>query len=262
MKDNVKTSSNQTFAKMFQVIECLAASPLTMRLQDVSTQVHLPASTVLRYLNSLIEGGYAYQDRESMRYGLTWRMLRISEKIKDTLGLRSMAGTLFNELSAELGLGACLVIDKNGSCFYLDCVTDPKLMETTLQYIGKSSPLHATGSGKVLLTQYSEPKLASLIKQKGLIKLTPNTITAPDALENELARIRKQGYAIDDEECELGLRCVSVPIYDYSSQVFAAASVFGPTSIMTKEHIIETVLPRLLETARELSFRLGFDINE
>jgi len=262
VKDNIKVASNQAFGKIFQIIECLSASPLTMRLQDISIQVHLPASTVLRYLNSLIEGGYAYQDKESMRYGLTWRLLRISDRIKDTLGIRSMASTLFNELSAELGLGACLVIDKNSSCFYLDCVTDPKLMETTLQYIGKSSPLHATGSGKVLLTQYSEPKLASLIKQKGLVKLTSNTITDVETLENELARIRKQGYAIDDEECELGLRCVSVPIYDYTRQIYAAASVFGPTNLMTKEHIVETVLPRLKDTAKELSFRLGFDINE
>ena len=262
MREIAKATSNHAFNKIFQIIECLSASPLTMRLQDISTQIHLPPSTVLRYLNSLIEGGYAYQDKESLRYGLTWRLLRISDRIKDTLGIRSIASTLFNELSAELGLGACLVIDKNGSCFYLDCVTDPKLQETTLKYIGKSSPLHATGSGKVLLTQYSEPKLASLIKQKGLAKLTKNTITDAEKLEDELTRIRKQGYAIDDEECEMGLRCVSVPIYDYTRQVFAAASVFGPTGIMTKEHIMEIVLPRLKETATELSFRLGFDMNE
>ncbi len=262
MKNVSKQASNQTSGKIFQIIECLANNRLSMRLQDISTQIQLPAPTVLRYLNSLIEEGYIYQDKESMRYGLTWRILRLSDRVKETFGIRSMTGSLFNDLSAELGLGTCLVVDKNNAGFYLDCINYPSLTDITLQYIGKSSPLHATGSGKVLLTQYSEPKLSSYIKEKGLIKLTPNTITNAETLKSELARIRKQGYALDDEECELGLRCISVPIYDYTRQIFAAASVFGPTQIMTENHIFKTVLPRLQKTARELSFRLGFDIGE
>lgn len=261
----MKSSSsltNQTSGKVFQIIECLAFNRLSMRLQDISSVVQLPPATVLRYLNSLIEEGYVFQDKESLRYSLTWRILRISDRVKDSIGIRSMTGTLFNELSAELELGTCLVIEKDGSGLYLDCINDPKMIDATLQYIGKSSPLHATGSGKILLTQYSEAKLSAFIKNKGLASLTSHTITDPETLKNELTIIRKQGYAIDDEECELGLRCVSMPVYDYTGQIYAAASVFGPSYIMTKERIVANVLPRLKKTVKELSFRLGFSIEE
>lgn len=262
MKNITSQLSNQASGKIFQIIECLAFSRQSLRLQDISAMVQLPAPTVLRYLNSLSEEGYVFQDKESMRYSLTWRILRISDRVKDSLGIRSLTGTLFNDLSVELELGTCLAIDKDGCGLYLDCISDPKMMETTLHYIGKSSPLHATGSGKVLLTQYSEPKLAQFIKKKGLAQLTPHTITDPEKLKNELAVIRKRGYAIDDEECELGLRCVSMPVYDYTGQIYAAASVFGPASVMKKERINDSVLPRLKETVEELSFRLGFNMDD
>jgi len=99
-------------------------------------------------------------------------------------------------------------------------------MKTMLR-IGKNAPIHTTASGKVLLSSFSYRKVEEIIAEKGLERLTENTITTPEKLFGELALIRKRGYAVDDEECEIGHRCIAVPIYDYSGNVAGAISAFG-----------------------------------
>lgn len=247
--------TSQSSVRLLQIMECMAVNRTPMRLQDISRAVGMTQPTVLRYLYTLEDAGYIYQDEESSRYGLTWRICSLSDGLNSMLGLRNITTPFTNRLANSLSLGVCLVIDRNNECMYLDCIDNPS--SPTLQRIGKQAPLHATGSGKILLSQYSDSQFEDYFSS-GLAKYTEYTITDADALRTELSAIRLQGYAMDNEECEVGLRCVSCPLRDYTSRIIAAMSVFGKTSDMSEAVVQETVLPLLKQITQTISTRLGY----
>ena len=171
--------------------------------------------------------------------------------------IRMVSGTLLNELSLELSCGACLVTEQNNYCFYLDLIDSPLRLNDTLLRIGKKTPLHCTGSGKLFLSSFSEERFQRYINEVGLAAFTPNTITSEKDLLSELENVRLNQYAFDREECENNLFCVSRPVFDYSEHIAAAVSAFGPTTLFTDERIHTTILPKLTNVANEISFRLG-----
>lgn len=255
--DSKGKPENQAVSKILQVISCLAESSSPLRLCEVSEGTHMPQATVLRYLNTLIGEGYVFQDTLAGRYALTWKLCSIGEQVRRHLSLRMLSDDIVTRLSEKLSLGICVVIEQDRECMYLDCVYQPAEMGITLLRIGKQTPLHASGSGKILLSQYSDVQLDELIAEKGLPALTEHTITEKNALIRELDHVRKQGYAMDNEECETGLRCVAVPIYGYGRKVVAAISVFGALVKLNDECIQNTILPALKEAAAQISFRTG-----
>lgn len=213
-------------------------------------------STVLRYLYALQEAKYIYQDEDTLRYALTWRVCCLSENLNSILGLRNITTPFINNLANKLSLGTCLVVNRNNECVYLDCIDNPNSF--TPQRIGKQAPLHATGSGKILLSQYSKSQFDEYLDTKGLSKYTEYTITDPDELRGMLDTVRKQEYAMDNEECEIGLRCVSCPLRDYTGLIIAAMSVFGNKSDMSDTRIYSEILPMLKTATTTISSRLGF----
>ena len=256
MQKKNEKQSNQSSIRLLQIMECMAASRIPMRLQEIAQQTGLTQSTVLRYIYALIHENYVYHDSESSRYGLTWRVCRLAENVSSMLGLRNVTTSFVTRLANALSLGSCLVVEHDLECMYLDCIDNPN--SPTLQRIGKRAALHSTGSGKVLLSHMTESQLANYIAVKGLTPFTEHTITDPLVLAEELAKIRKQGYAMDEEECELGLRCISVPLKDYSGRAVAAMSVFGAPEDLPNERLQKEVLPALRTAAKTISARLGY----
>ena len=126
--------------------------------------------------------------------------------------------------------------------------------------IGKDAPMHSTGSGKILLSAMSPNRIRQFLDQVGLARLTPYTITNREAFLQELDQVREQGYALDNEECEIGHRCVSVPLYDYTGTVAAAISAFDSTERLTDEAIENRILPALKDLAAKISFRMGYSL--
>ena len=251
-------ASSQSSDKLLQILECIAGNKFPIRLQDISDQVGMSQSTVLRYLNTLVNTGYVYQEEDTSRYGLTWKICALSQHLNSNLSLRNIASPFINRLSMEKGLGSCLVVDHNFECMYLDCIDTYDELPHTLLRIGRSAPLHTTGSGKVLLASYSNAKVEEYIQSKGLVKLTDRTITSRELLFEELEKIRSQGYGIDEEECEAGLRCVSVPLRNYTGTTVAALSLFSSTSILTLDRIEPEIFPLLQKTSAIISARLGY----
>jgi len=121
--------------------------------------------------------------------------------------------------------------------------------------VGSRNPLHCTGVGKALLA-FLPPERIEEVIALGLIARTPNTITEADALRRELATVRARGYAIDDEEVEIGLRCLAVPIRNYTGAVVASLSVAGPAQRMTMKSL-HLFAPDAIQTGRAISQRLG-----
>jgi DNA-binding IclR family transcriptional regulator len=124
--------------------------------------------------------------------------------------------------------------------------------------VGLRNPAHSSAVGKVLLAHFSEEELKNFIKEKGLLKRTENTITDPTQLREHLKSVRVQGYAIDDEENEKGIRCVAAPIYNEVGKPVAAISISGPAFRITKKLIQESLRKEVMETALGISQRLGF----
>lgn len=250
-------NANQSVSKLMLLLEYLSECRTPVRLQDIAAGIHMPQATVLRYLNALAADGYVFQDTISERYGLTWKICGIGEQVRGRLNLRMISNDIISELSSLLDFGICLVVERDMECMYLDCIYEPEAMGFSLVRIGKQTPLHAASSGKVLLSEYTDSELERFIERKGLPALTPRTITTKERLIKELQRVREAGYALDDEECEEGLRCAAVPVYSYQNRAAAAISAFGSAEKLTDACIENTVLPLLKKAASRLSFRLG-----
>lgn len=248
---------NQAVIKTLNIISFLVECNAPMRLQDIAETINIPTATVLRYLNSLISEGYVYRDEISNRYSATWRICWMGDYIRSHQTIRMVSSTMLNDLSLTLSCGVCLVTEQNFHCVYLDLIDNPLRLDETLMRIGKKTPLHCTGSGKLFLSSFSEEHFHEYIKEIGLERFTKNTITSEEILLRELEEIRKRGYAFDREECEENLVCVSRPIYDYSEYICAAVSAFGPTALFTEDRIHSMILPELTKVANEMSFRLG-----
>ena len=248
--------SSQSSEKLLQIMESLAKYHAPAKLQDIAESLGVTQSTTLRYLNTLINQKYVYKDEETLRYGLTWKICRLGHLVTSHTGIRDIAYPFLRELSRVLDAGVCLAICREEELFYLDVIEKPNNTDWILQRIGKSAPMHCTGSGKVLLTGFSAETL-KIFAAKGLERITDKTITNQQELFNELEKVRAQGYAIDDEECELGIRCVSVPLYDYSDRIAAAFSLFGSVADVDFSTIKDRFVPKMLEYSRQISTRLG-----
>ena len=139
-----------------------------------------------------------------------------------------------------------------------DVVDGPDGILMVSQRVGARAPLHATGAGKLLLLNYSNQKLNEYIAVKGLRALTPHTLVTREALVNSLEMIRSRGYALEDEERELGARCVAAPVRDYSGRIVGGISVSGPTTRMSRARL-EALAPLVMDMAAELSRRLAYE---
>lgn len=259
---NDKKAQSQSSDKLLLILETISENRLPIRLQDLAEKVGMTQSSVLRYLKALLGTNYVYQEEMTGRYALTWKICRIGESLNSPLGMRNIVAPFINKLATTLNLGACLVVNQLNQCMYLDCIDISRSSDKTLQYIGKRAPLHVTSSGKILLSSFSETQLDEYISSCGLVKYTDNTITDKTELIKELAKIKEQGYATDNEECEKGLTCFSMPLRSYSGAIVAAISIFGDTERMTKDMMMNKIYPMLASEIKIISARLGYEEDE
>ena len=248
-------NSNQSVGKAMQIIEVMAQSNIPMRLQDISKAVSMPASTALRMITALMEYRYIQQNPEDLKYSLTLKFAKLGAIVSSRLSLRDSAHPFLAELSIKCKEAVSVAIEDNMQVTYIDVIDGPDGLLKITQYIGKQSPIHCTGVGKCLMLNYSNEQIDKLIAEKGLPGFTPNTITTRKDLAKELDIVRARGYAVDDQECELGVRCVAAGIRDYTGKVVAAVSVSGPINRMTIEYL-EAINGVVVRTAQEISMTL------
>lgn len=251
--------SNQSTEKLLSLIEAMSVLDEPIRLQDLSRKLGMNASTVLRFLVPLQRRGYVYQDPESSRYYLTFKLCGVANNISSRIDIRNIARPFLRNVAHIFKESANLSIENDMSVMYLEVVNGPSKTLMAMQRIGHVAPMHCTGIGKILLLEYSPEKLDRMIALKGLPRFTENTITERAELLRALEEIRQRGYSFDNEECEIGARCVAAPIRDYTGKITAGISVSGPTTRMTDAHIFSN-LPYLLDAAEQISLRLNGDV--
>ena len=255
---NAKLSKvNQSIEKTIQIVEVMARGKGPMRLQDVAKKCGMPASTVMRMLNTLQVYGYVNQDPCTQHYSLSLRFARLGCLVSEQTNMRDVARPFLAELAQRCQETVCLWCEAEMEVECTDVVDGPDGILMVSQRVGARAPLHATGAGKLLLLNYSNQKLNEYIAVKGLRALTPHTLVTREALVNSLEMIRSRGYALEDEERELGARCVAAPVRDYTGKVVAGISISGPVSRLTKERI-QVIIPVVQETANRISKLLAY----
>jgi IclR family KDG regulon transcriptional repressor len=254
------TNLVQSIERAALILDTLGQKPQGASLRDLSAEVALPKGTTHRLLSTLVYFGYARQDLTTRDYLLGFRLVELGNRLLNQLDLRTEAKPLLAELGRRAKETVHLVILDQNEVLYIDKVEsdeNPGGLRMASR-IGSRTQAHSCAVGKVLLADLSDDQLDEYIKQQGLPKLTERTLTDPAQLKEHLEVVRTQGYAVDDEENEQGIRCVAAPIRNESGRVIAATSISGPAIRITRERIRDTLQRDIMETAASISKRLGF----
>lgn len=245
----------QVSERIFSVIECLAQSG-PMGLLELSKELGLNKSTVHRILNSLIYMNYVTQDTETLKYSLSFKFCRLSSQILSQNNIIPLARPYIKELAELTGETVHLVQIDGINAVYIDKVEASHNAVRLVSMIGKTIPLYCSGVGKALLADMSDEKIASIWEKSDIVALTEYTVTDFAGFKELIQGIRQRGYSLDNEENELGVRCVAASLKGYNDKPTYAISVSAPKDRMDDER---TALfgKYILETKAQIQKEMG-----
>jgi IclR family transcriptional regulator, acetate operon repressor len=224
-------------------------------LTELAQQVGLPASTAHRLLTTLEQERYVRFDQEGRLWSVGVQAFMTGSAFTKSRSLGTLARPHMRLLMESAGETVNLAMEDDGEAVYLAQVECRQMMRAFARP-GSRAPLHGSAVGKAMLSTMSDRALARILHQRGMPRLTPKTITTPSALRDELARVRAAGYAVDDEEHAVGLRCIAAPIFDETGEAVAAVSASGPMARIVEERVAP-LGALVLETARAISADMG-----
>jgi DNA-binding IclR family transcriptional regulator len=241
--------------RVLRLLQAFGPHERDVSLGDLAQRVGLPKSSVHRLLVTLVGHGFVERDPSTRRYRLGVRLFELGSTVIHERGLHSAAHPVLEELSASTGETCHLAILSGLEAVYVYKV-DGESSVIMSSRVGGRAPCHATSIGKVLTAWAGDDVLRQLRGQRQRA-YTDRTITSVPALEAELARVREQGYALDLEELEEGLRCVAAPVRDQSGRVVAALGIAGPRRRFQDEDL-DRLVPPVVRAAARLSRNLGY----
>ncbi|MGB9857487.1 MAG: IclR family transcriptional regulator [Dictyoglomaceae bacterium] len=231
------------------ILEYIILCGREVSLKEISEEIGLHISTVYRYLSTLMERGYVRKTPNGF-YKPGFRILELSSYILQSLDLRDIARPFLIELMENTKQTVHLTIKDGYEGVYIDKVEGPGTLPM-MSRVGMRMPLYSTSFGKVLLAYSSEDYIKDYLKKVPLIPRTNKTIIDKDKLKEELKKVRKQGYAFDNEENERGIKCIGAPIFDFSQKAIAAVSISG--YYLSIEENKDKFLSELLKTCERIS---------
>lgn len=246
----------QSVDRALQILDVFSIKEKELGVTEIAHRLDLHKSTAFGLLTTLEHWGCIEQNRQTGKYRLGLKLLELGDRVKEGLDLRVLGLPFLQELVECYRETVHLVVHDRGEVVYIEKVEGPTAIRMYSQ-VGKRAPMHSTGVGKVILAYRPPEEVDALIAEKGLDAYTPNTITDEERLREELIKIRENGYCFDNEEIEVGLRCVAAPIMDSQQEVVAAISLSGPSTRMTDAQMEELISP-VKETALKISRSLGF----
>lgn len=224
-------------------------------LTELAQQVGLPASTAHRLLTTLEQERYVRFDHEGRSWSVGVQAFMTGCAFTKSRSLGALARPHMRLLMENAGETVNLAVEDEGEAVYLAQVECRQMMRAFARP-GSRAPLHASAVGKAMLSTMSDKTLSRILHQRGMPRLTPKTITTPSALRAELERVRASGYAVDDEEHAVGLRCIAAPIFDETGEAIAAVSTSGPMARIVEERVA-SLGALVLETASAVSSEMG-----
>lgn len=246
----------QVLDRALTLLETLSQEENGLGLVEAANRAQLHPSTTYRLLSTLVSHGFVTHDEETGRYRIGLKAFEVGSAFRLPSELRKLAPGLLRALMSLTGETANLAILERGEVTYIDQVESPGLLGMHAG-IGRRVPAHCTGAGKAILSRLTEEEVDAIIAEHGLPAYTPHTITQRAALMEELAKVREQGYALDNEEIEVGVRCVAAPVLDDKGRPVAALSVTGPVTRFHDERL-PTLANAIRAAAADLSAKLGY----
>jgi IclR family KDG regulon transcriptional repressor len=245
-----------SLAKALDVLECFTSHQPELGISEISTMLGLPKSSIHNILNTFVLRGYVEQDKTTRRYRLGLAFLQRAEIVREGLGLRKVALPFMHKAKELYNETVHLAIEQDGLVMYLETV-QPADRSVARIAVGKRAHMHCTGVGKAMLAFFPDERVKAIIEEHGLSQYTDRTITTVAELEQELKEIRLQGFATDDMEHELGIRCIAVPLRDEYGRVIASMSISGPAERIPMDTIRSHAEP-LKMLGLDISRRLGW----
>jgi DNA-binding IclR family transcriptional regulator len=248
------TPSVQVIERIFTLIDVLASREDAMSLKEISQKTGLHPSTTHRILNDLAVGRFVERP-ESGTYRLGMRLLELGNLVKGRLDVRDAALPPMRELHKLIQQPVNLSVRQGDEIVYVERAYSERSGMQVVRAIGGRAPLHLTSVGKLFLAADDPQRVRAYATRTGLAGQTRNSLTQLPALERELAKTRQYGNARDNEELELGVRCMAAGIYDDQGKLVAGLSISAPA-----DRLDEGWLPKLEATAREISVALGHQV--
>ena len=247
--------SLRSLDRVVVLLDCFTSEKPELGVTELAIQVGMGKGTVHRLMSAMEGHHLVEQDKVTRRYRLGLKLLELGGRVAETIGQVSVAQPFLRSLVEEYGETAHMAILDEGMTRYVAKVEGSRALRTPSR-IGAHLPAHCTASGKVLMAHLSDAEVDAIVRTRGLPGLTTRTITDPEIFRRELKRIRRRGYAIDNQELEHGLRCIAVPIRDHTNQVVLSISLSGPNTRLT-DAVLSGVAERLLAISEKLSETLG-----
>ncbi len=247
-----QTPTIQVLERSFALLDILASQHDSMSLKEISERTGLHPSTAHRILNDLTLGRYV-QRPQAGTYRLGMRLLELGNMVKERLDVREAALGPMRELHKLTHQAVNLSMRQGDEIIYVERAYSERSGMQVVRTVGGRAPLHLTSVGKLFLAHDEPLRVRAYATRTGLTGHTRNSITDIARLERELGAVRSSGVARDDEELELGVRCVAAGIFDDQGKLQAGLSISAPA-----DRLEEAWLERVRATAEQISSALGY----
>lgn len=236
--------------RALNLIELLASTSAGLNLSMISRKLNIPKSSAYYLVTTLTKRNLVRRDPEGRVYSLGTLAPSFAKIGRAESALKKFCGPYIQSLSSRLGMTAQLGIREGAEARIIDRseMPGPRLDS----WVGRHFDLHCTAIGKALISYLPDSEVENLFKTRGLPKHNENTVSSLDVLKSHLAETRRRGYAMDDEEHELGVRCVASPIFNHSAGVIGGICVFTPANRLPRPEM-PGVGVEVMKTARDLS---------
>jgi IclR family transcriptional regulator, KDG regulon repressor len=248
-----QSSLSKSIIKGFQIIELLSELE-ELSITELSQQLQMNKSSVYRMLATLVECNYAEKNPFSKKYSLTSKLFEIGSRSRGLVTLEEAADSVMEKLADETHETVNLAILDKGEAVYIKKIESPQPLRMDLP-VGTRLPPNCTSLGKVLIAYLPKDALKTLMDGTTFVKKTSKSIMDLRKLRGELAKVRESGYAIDDEEFSLGIRCASAPVWGADHTVVAALSISGP-SLRLSDRDLKRMARLVIEGSQEINRNL------
>ncbi|MDQ0200389.1 IclR family transcriptional regulator [Neobacillus ginsengisoli] len=247
----------QSIERAADVLELFLAAHQDLSVKEISDKLGLSKSTVHGIIKTLEYRGYLEQNPDDLKYKLGLKLFELGNRVVNNLDLGKIARPIIKELVEDLMETVHLVVFERGEVIYIEKLDGPRALRIYSQ-VGKRAPIHCTGVGKAILAFQEEEEIERILSNTDLQSFTEYTLTDKEDIKKQLRTIQEQGYSIDDEEIELGLKCVAAPIFDHQGKVIAAISCASPKIRLSEEKLVEVIKVIKLAAAK-ISQSMGYN---
>ncbi len=247
----MKPSSNNSIYKAFQILTLLAERDEDVGVVEIGRTLGMNKSTAYRFLSSLKDLGIVQKNETTSKYHLGLTLFELGNRVPIKRTLIDKIHPHLLDLAFRVNEVVNLAGLFKNEVVYLDKIESKRSVQI-MTYVGFHIPPHSTALGKAILAYMNPEDVQRILRSEGLPKFTDKTITEMDALLKELQQIRQQGFALDNEEFEEGLRCIAVPLFNSQNKVMASMSISGSTA-----RIHEGTIPSYLEALEKTREEIG-----